>query len=476
MKLHSLVASCLVVAGLVECKKLVDVKGLEIQEEKQLKIVDKTEGLGGSEHEEHRRCRSHSRSHSHHHRRPHHRRRHHSHDRCRSCPPRDLCLCTEKIGNYTVITRPVPHCQAENACAMLGLRMARIDIANFMDATMAAFKCSGPFSQTWVKSWNGDDYGDKGLVMSTGSAAPGGSINEVLDGEFGRNVMCEPADCEVVKPDCRGCHKEECHKHHRKQRQCGCNPCHCRHRRRHCHHRVIRRCRRAGPPTDFPPTKMPSMKKPGHMQVQAPKETAAMPSPAKQPAQKQTDQKQEAKTVQGKAPTDAVAAKAVRWFPLNKKTKDLPADTVQILLQEVPKDQKTTEGKKDEGSDDDESDDETSTDSDNEDEEKKKKKHHKKVVAQKAIRATPVVKESNGFGHDHHDRDSDDDHGCGCGHHSDDSHGERSSDEDTSTDSDDERHHHSDSDSDDDRHHGHEEESKKKKKHQDHGKVVKIEV
>ena len=80
-------------------------------------------------------------------------------------------------------------CQAESACAMLGLRLARIDINNFMDATNAAFKCSGPFSQTWIKSWNGDEYGNKGIVLSTGSAAPGGAVNEVFDSEFGRNVL-----------------------------------------------------------------------------------------------------------------------------------------------------------------------------------------------------------------------------------------------------------------------------------------------
>lgn len=152
--------------------------------------------------------------HHHHHGRHRHHRRHHDHHHHEDCPPCDLSICTSKFGNFTVITRPVTWEQAPNSCAMIGLRLARINIENFMDATNAAFKCSGPFSQSWVHSWNGDAYGGKGLVLSTGNAAPGGAINEVVDCNTGRNVVCEVSDGPVKKPDCdhdhRGCH-------------CGCN-------------------------------------------------------------------------------------------------------------------------------------------------------------------------------------------------------------------------------------------------------------
>lgn len=160
--------------------------------------------------------------HDHHHHHPHRRhrhrhRRHHSHDHDhdhKDCPPCDLSVCTSKFGNFTVITRPVTWDQAPNSCAMIGLRLARINIENFMDATNAAFKCSGPFSQSWVHSWNGDAYGGKGLVLSTGNAAPGGAINEVVDCNAGRNVVCE-STCEPVKrPDCN---------HDRRESHCGCN-------------------------------------------------------------------------------------------------------------------------------------------------------------------------------------------------------------------------------------------------------------
>lgn len=115
------------------------------------------------------------------------------------------------MGNFTVITNPVPWGQAENACGMIGLQLARIDINNFMDSTNIAFQCSGAQSQTWIKSWNGDVYAGTGLVLSTGNAAPGGAINEVNDGNVPRNVLCEAAAGPIVTPQCR------------RNKPCGCN-------------------------------------------------------------------------------------------------------------------------------------------------------------------------------------------------------------------------------------------------------------
>lgn len=161
-------------------------------------------------HEDHNQCRR-------------RRRHHHRHQEHGDCPPCDLSVCTTKCGNFTVITRPVTWDQAANSCAMIGLRLAHINIENFMDATKAAFQCSGPFSQSWVHSWNGDAYDGKGLVLSTGNAAPGGAINEVVDANSGRNVICEVSDEPVKKPDCHqgnrgcGCNRPEC-----PSRPCGC--------------------------------------------------------------------------------------------------------------------------------------------------------------------------------------------------------------------------------------------------------------
>lgn len=123
-----------------------------------------------------------------------------------------------KIGNFTVITRPVTWEQAPKSCAMLGLRLAKIDIENFIDATNGAFQCSGPFSQSWVHSWNGDASGGSPLVLSTGSAVPGGAINLVTDGSVSRNAICEVSPEPVVKPRC-GEHADEGHEH---GSGCGC--------------------------------------------------------------------------------------------------------------------------------------------------------------------------------------------------------------------------------------------------------------
>lgn len=439
MKLQSLLASCLVAATLVECKKLADVKGLEIKEQKKAKT------------EKHRQHSDHHRRHRR--RGHHHHRRRHDDERCRACPPRDLCLCTEKVGHYTVITRPIPHCQAEAACATIGLRMARIDINNFMDSTMAAFKCSGPFSQTWIKSWNGDDYRNKGIVLSTGSAAPGGSINEVLDGEFGRNVLCEPADCEVKKPECDECHpRRERHRrrrrHHRKPRTCGCRHCHQGKSllksggESRSHHRMILKCQKSGPPRYFAPVKMPQMKNPINkadaIKIVKKQEDKANALPGPKPAQ----------------------LKAVRWFKMaGQKKKDLPADTVQVLLQTPP-----TEGKTGE--------DEDSNDySDEED-----GAEQKKVVAQEALRATPVIQkvESKGKEEGKAKDDGGDDEGT---EEDDDADYEDEDDEDDEEDyeDDDEDYEEEDGDEDYEDDDGDDEEMKKPKKEED-GRVVKIEV
>ncbi len=191
---------------LVSCEEITEDKGL------------------GLDHHEH----GHRRRHCHRHRLPCHRHRlpcHRHHREChhdRPCPPPcDLSICTTKIGNFTMITRPVPLGQTAGACASIGMRVAQINIENFMDATKMAFQCSGPFSQSWVASWNGDSYGCRGLVLSTGSAAPGGAINEVSDGNVPRNVLCEVCDEKIEKPECHGGHVAP---------DCGCerpSPCGC---------------------------------------------------------------------------------------------------------------------------------------------------------------------------------------------------------------------------------------------------------
>lgn len=99
--------------------------------------------------------------------------------------------CVRKLNGFTIISTPVPFFAAAKACRSFGLRLADINIENFMDATNLAFQCSGAFSQTWVKSYWGNTYGGSCLAVSTGNAAPGGSINVPQSCEVTLPVLCQ---------------------------------------------------------------------------------------------------------------------------------------------------------------------------------------------------------------------------------------------------------------------------------------------
>lgn len=92
---------------------------------------------------------------------------------------------------FVVISSKIPFCQAEAACRSLGLQLANLTNDNFLHATSVAFQASGAFSQTWIKSWYGDSYGDSCLVLSTGATAPGGAINVPNCCEVGLPVLCQ---------------------------------------------------------------------------------------------------------------------------------------------------------------------------------------------------------------------------------------------------------------------------------------------
>lgn len=123
--------------------------------------------------------------------------------------PCTVHVCPHHKGNLVVVHTEVPRCQAESVCRSLGMHLAHIDINNFLDATTLAFKCSGPNSQTWIDEWNGDDYRGACLVLSTGSAAPGGAINEPSCCSVRLPVMCQKDPChhKTVHHSCNDCQK-----------------------------------------------------------------------------------------------------------------------------------------------------------------------------------------------------------------------------------------------------------------------------
>lgn len=90
-----------------------------------------------------------------------------------------------------VIKRAVKGQQAGEVCRVNRMRLAELTNQNFDAATNVAFACSGAGSTTWIGAWNGQTWaGQEGLGLTTGQAAPGGSINIFNDGKS-RYVLCQ---------------------------------------------------------------------------------------------------------------------------------------------------------------------------------------------------------------------------------------------------------------------------------------------
>ena len=137
--------------------------------------------------------------------------------------------CSTENGDMFVV-HDVPYNLAEKACHHRGGALADITSANFLDASHAAFKCSGANSMTWVNSWNGDYHNGACLVMSTGSTFGAGAINTPSDCSHLRHALCvrhthckdRTRPCSAHKPSCHHCREAHFHK----PSPCGCS-CNC---------------------------------------------------------------------------------------------------------------------------------------------------------------------------------------------------------------------------------------------------------
>lgn len=137
--------------------------------------------------------------------------------------PCTVKLCPVQKGDLVLVNTAVPRCHADAVCRSLGMHLANINVENFLEATTLAFNCHGAHSQAWVDDWNGDDYMGTCLVLSTGSAAPGGAINVPSCCSTRLPVICQktPSSHPSVQYSCNDC-----------QKSCWCKESNC----KTCHH------------------------------------------------------------------------------------------------------------------------------------------------------------------------------------------------------------------------------------------------
>ena len=97
---------------------------------------------------------------------------------CANNPPKIFPICKEASGKFTLIKGQFTRDQGIAACAEMNLRLAEINSANFDGVNQFCFACNGnQVTQSWIRSWNGDNYENACLVLSSGSFGGTGAIN-----------------------------------------------------------------------------------------------------------------------------------------------------------------------------------------------------------------------------------------------------------------------------------------------------------
>jgi hypothetical protein len=141
-----------------------------------------------------------------------------------TCPGQRIKPCQRHSANsdFVLIDTNLPFVQAECACNQLGLKLADLNITNFLDASSELWQALGARKHAWIRSWNGDVYEEEDcLALWTGSTGPNGAI-------------AVPQSCEQRKPVL--CQKKP-------RRHCPCKPeahdCHCHHHHHHRHHEHV---------------------------------------------------------------------------------------------------------------------------------------------------------------------------------------------------------------------------------------------
>ena len=86
----------------------------------------------------------------------------------------------------------VPACEAEAACARLGMQLARLNDYNWERGTTALFSGIGPLNHGWIRAWNGDSYVTAPCIaLYTGSTSKGGSVNVPPSCQARNHALCQ---------------------------------------------------------------------------------------------------------------------------------------------------------------------------------------------------------------------------------------------------------------------------------------------
>lgn len=142
-----------------------------------------------------------------------------------TCPGQRLKPCPRKNENsdFVLIDSLLPYVQAECACNQLGLKLADLNITNFLDASNELWQTLGARKHAWIHSWNGDVYEeDDCLALWTGSTGPNGAIAVPQSCEQRKPVLCQRkprhhhCPCQPQQHDCH-CHGHHHHHHHHHQ-------------------------------------------------------------------------------------------------------------------------------------------------------------------------------------------------------------------------------------------------------------------
>jgi hypothetical protein len=100
------------------------------------------------------------------------------HGCCANNPPKVSPICKDTSGMLIMIKGQFTRDQAIEACTQMNLRLAEINSANFEGINQFGFVCNeNQVAQSWIRSWNGDNYQNACLVLSSGAFGGTGAIN-----------------------------------------------------------------------------------------------------------------------------------------------------------------------------------------------------------------------------------------------------------------------------------------------------------